>query len=95
MPELPKSSVPAGWAKPADADAVDTPGLIAGPLHARAERTHGIGGVQDVLAFQQPADGGFADRQGAQNQSAVRDRLVAGHPDASLDRAALAGGQRR
>ena len=50
--------------------------------------------AQDILAFQQPCNGAFANGQGAKNERPVRNRLVAGYPDPSLDRAALAGCQR-
>ena len=42
-----------------------------------------------------PGDPGFADRQRPQDQRAQRNRLVAGHADAALERAGAAGGQRR
>jgi hypothetical protein len=80
--------------EPPDPDPVYAPGLISGPLHARTECTHDIGGVQDILTLQQPCNGAFADGQGAKNERPVRNRLVAGYPDPSLDRAALAGCQR-
>jgi hypothetical protein len=78
-----------------DPDPIYAPGLISGSLDPRAKRAHDVGGVQDVLAFQQTCDGTFTDCQGTKNERAVRNRLVAGYPDPSLDRAALAGCQRR
>ena len=83
-----------GLGEPPDPDPIYAPGLISGPFHPRAKRTHDIGGVQDVLAFKQTCDDGLPDGQGAKNESAVRNRLVARHPEPSLDRAALAGCQR-
>ena len=66
VPELPKSSALAGCAKPADSDPVDAPGLITGSLNPRAERTHDIGGAQDVLALQQACDRAFRQPSGRQ-----------------------------
>jgi hypothetical protein len=86
----------AGWLRKApDSDPIYAPGLISGSLDPCAKRTHDVGGVQDVLAFQQTCDGAFTNCQGTKNERAVRNRLVAGHPDPSLDRAAWAGCQRR
>ena len=86
VPELPKSSTPSRRAEAADADAVDAPGALAGPLDRGAQRPHGLGGVDHVLAFEQPGDAGLADRERAEDQGAVRDRLVAGHAHAALER---------
>ena len=94
VPELPKSSTPCGSRKAADADTVNAPGALAGPLDGRAQRPHGLGGVDHVLAFQQPGDAGLADRERAEDQGAVRDRLVAGHAHAALEGARAAGGER-
>ena len=41
--------------KPADANAMNAPDMIAGPFDAGAKRPHGVGGMQYVLAFQQAA----------------------------------------
>ncbi len=94
VPELPKSSTPAGSREAADADAVHAPGAFAGALDRGAQRAHGLAGVEHVLAFEQAGDAGLADRQRAEDQGAVRDRLVAGHAHAALERARAAGGQR-
>ena len=59
------------------------PGALARALDRGAERAHGLAGVDDVLAFEQAGDRGLADRQRAENQGAVRDRLVAGHAHAA------------
>ena len=50
--------------------------------------------LMHVLAFEQAGDAGLADRERAQDQGAVRDRLVAGHAHAALERAGAARGQR-
>ena len=81
--------------KAPDADAVNAPNALSRPFQPGAERAHGIGGMDDVLAFQQAADRAFADRQSRKDQGAVRDRLVAGYADAALKRGTTAGGQRR
>ena len=67
---------------------MNAPDAIAGAFNARAERPHGIGGVQNILAFQQAADGSFADGKRAQNQGAVGDRFVARNAGPALDGAA-------
>ena len=80
--------------KAGDADAVNSPHALRRPLQAGAERAHGLGGVQHVLAFQQAGDRAFADRQRPENQRPVRDRFVPRHPDTALQGAAAAGRQR-
>ena len=94
VPELPKSSGEAGWAKPADADAPDLPGKRPGSLHLGAQRLHRFGGIEDVFALQQAGNPGFADRKRPQDQGPVRNRLVAGNADFAAQRAAGAGFQR-
>ena len=59
-----------------------------------AEGAHGGGGVEHVLAGQQAVDGGFADRDGAEHQRAMGDRLVARHPDGPGQRAGFGGLER-
>ena len=78
-----------------DPDTVHRPGEIAGSLHPGAQRPHRLGGVEHVLAFEQPRYPGFADRQRAQNQGTVRNRLVAGNADLPGEGAARTGFQRR
>ena len=89
VPELPKSSGASGCAKPADTDAAHRQATSPGPLHLRAQRPHRLGGVEHVLALEQAGDPGLADRQRPQNQRAMRNRLVAGHADASRSRRPL------
>src|SRR5215472_14456948 len=84
-----------GRAKAADADAVDAPRPFAGAFEVGAERTHGVGGVEHVLAFEQPGDAGLADRERAEDHRSVRDRFVARDARAALERARAARGQRR
>ncbi len=79
----------------ADADAPHPPGPLAGALDERAERLHGVGGADGVLALQHAGDAGFAHRQRAEDQRAQRNRLVAGHAHAAGQRPRTAGGQRR
>ncbi len=79
----------------ADADAMDAPDTVVAALQPGAERAHHVGGVQHVLAFQQAGDRGLAHGERPQDEGAVRDRLVAGHAGAALQRAGAAGGQRR
>ena len=78
----------------ADPDAMHAPGALAGALDLRPQRPHGLAGVKHVLAFEKPGNPGLPDRQRAENQRAMRDRLVAGHAQAALERGAGAGGKR-
>ena len=94
VPELPKSSTPSGRAEAADADAMQPPRALAGALDPGAERAHGFAGVDDILAFEQPGDAGLADGERAEDQGAMRDRLVAGHAQAALEPAGAAAGER-
>ena len=72
-----------GLPEAGDANAANGPGKFAGPIHPGAERTDRFGGIEDVFALKQAKDPAFADRERPQNQGAVRNRLVAGHPDFS------------
>ena len=78
-----------------DADAMHPPGALAGPLDGRPQGAHRLAGIDDVLAFEQALDAGLAHRQRAQNERAVRDRLVARHAHAPLQAGRAAGGKRR
>src|SRR5262249_29473620 len=84
-----------GRAEAADADAMDAPGPFTRAFDLGPERTHSIGGVEHVLAFEQPGDAGLADRERAEDQRPVRDRFVAGHARGAFERARAARGQRR
>ena len=86
VPELPKSSAADGSAKPPTPTPSHPPGPLAGALDHGAQRLHGVGGADGVLALQHAGDAGFADRQRAQDQGAQRNRLVAGHADAAAQR---------
>src|SRR5262249_41555894 len=59
-----------------------------------AERAHRLAGVDHILAFEQPGNAGLPDRERAEDEGAVRDRLVAGHARAALEGARAAGGKR-
>jgi hypothetical protein len=76
------------------ADAVDGPGEIAGAFHLRAQRLHGLGGIEDVFALQEARNPGLSDRQRAQNQGTVRNRLVTGDADLAGQRPACASFER-
>src|SRR5262245_41464291 len=78
----------------ADADPVNAPSAFAGPLDASAQRPHRLGGVDHVLALEQPGDPRLADRERADDQGAVRNRLVAGHAYAALEGARAVRGER-
>ena len=79
--------------KAADADAVNRPRALAGPLDAGAESAHGGGRCQNILAFQHAFNAGFAHRQATQHQCPVRDRLVSRNTDAPLEGGSRAGSQ--
>ena len=66
-----------GLGKPRDPDALHPPIARADAFHARPKRAHRLAGIEHVLAFQQPADTGFAHSQGPEDQGPVRNRLVA------------------
>src|SRR5262249_48774817 len=82
------------FAEAADADAVNAPLAFGHALDLGAQRAHRLAGVDHVLAFEQPGYAGFPDRERAEDEGAVRDRLVAGHARAALEGARAAGGER-
>ena len=77
VPELPKSRVSRG----ASSEPMPQPWTrqrpSPQPLHLGAKRRAGGGGAQNVVAFEQALDFGLADAEKAENQGAVRNRLVA------------------
>src|SRR5262249_13937837 len=81
-------------AEAAHADAVHAPLAFGHALDLGAQRAHRLAGVDHVLAFEQPGYAGFPDRERAEDEGAVRDRLVAGHARAALEGAREAGGER-
>ena len=74
-----------------DTDTVDLPKSLTRPLDAGAERAHDLGGVDDILAFQQARNSRLADRQRSQNEGPVRNRLIARNANAALAGAGAAG----
>ena len=94
VPELPKSSAPAGSRKPP----TPTPWTRHSPSPMRStvapSARMALPVLMHVLAFEQAGNPGLAHRQRAEDQRAVRDRLVAGHAHAALERPAAAGGER-
>jgi len=84
-----------GRLEAADADAVHAPNPLARALDAGAKGAHGLGGIEHILPFEQPRDPRFTDRQRAEDQRPVRDRLIAGHADAAAQRRVAAGGEGR
>ena len=73
---------------------MDAPGTFAGALDGGAERSHGMAGIEHVVAFEQPRDAGLPHRERAEDQGPVRDRFVAGHAHAALERTGTAGSER-
>ena len=59
-----------------------------------AERAHGGGGAQHVLAFEQAVDVGFADRDARRTSARGANRLVARHADDPGQRAGFGGLER-
>src|SRR5215510_8642882 len=82
------------FAEAPDADAVNAPLAFGHALDLGAQRPHRLAGVEYVLAFEQPGYAGLPDREGAEDEGAVRDRLVAGHARAALEGDRAAGGER-
>ena len=82
VPALPKSSTPAGSDEAADAGAADAPAAGRLARDVGSERPAGRGGAQDVVALEQALDPGLADGEEPEDERPVRDRLVAGNPQA-------------
>jgi hypothetical protein len=78
----------------ADAAARCVPHAILRALDLSPKRTHRRRGPQDVLPFEQAMDPALAQRNAAQHQRAMGDRLVARNADAAGERARWAGDQR-
>src|SRR3546814_2732900 len=66
-----------------DAAPVDPPDRVGAALDRAAEGAHGVGGRQHDLALEQSLDEALADREAAEEQRPVRDRLVTRHPERS------------
>ena len=81
--------------KAADAEAVHMPAAGAVANDIGAERAQDRGSVAHVFAFQQVFDDRLTNGKGAQDQSAVRYRLVARDANAAFQRACGTGGERR
>src|SRR5262249_30853946 len=77
-----------------DTDAANAPRAFAHALDHGAQRAHRLGGVEHVLALEQPGYAGVPDRERAEDEGAVRDGLVAGHARAALEGARAARGER-
>ena len=82
-------------AKASDPHAANMPGAIVAPFDRGAERAHGVGGVEDVLAFEQTGDCRLTNRERAEDERAVGDRFVARHADGAHKRRAAARAQGR
>ena len=85
------SSTSSGSDEPADAAARHVPDPVRPACDLGAERAHGGRRPQHVLALQQARDAGLPDREGAEHQRAMADRLVARHADAAGKRAGRRG----
>ena len=70
----------------ADAAARDPPRAIGVMRDLGTESPHRGGGAQYILAFQQAGDTGLANRQRAEHQRPMADRLVARNADAAGER---------
>ena len=69
----------AGLGQPADADAMDAPATVVGPLDCRAEGAKRCRRRRHVLPLQEAAHPRLADRERPQHERTVGDRLVARH----------------
>ncbi len=76
-----------GLRQAADAGAGDGPDAVAAALDAGPHRAQRRGRAQHVVALEQAGDARAPDRKRAQDEGAVRDRLVARHAAASGERA--------
>ena len=74
------------------ANAVNAPLALTVALPIRAKGRHGLGSIQHVLPFQQASNPRLSDRQCAENQRAMRNRLVAWDLCNTLQRPAGSGG---
>ena len=79
VPELPKSSGRLRRAKPAT-PTPRTNQANSPVVHLCPQRPHRPGGMEDIFALREPRNPGLADRQRAQDQRPVRNRLVPGNP---------------
>ena len=79
----------------AEPGAANPPRPGPGALDDRAERPASLAGVQHVLALEQPLDPGFAAGQEAEQEGAMRDRLVARRPDPTFQRSCAHGAEGR
>ena len=73
-------------AKTTDANAMDPPFAIAQPLDFGPKGLHRAPGIQHVLSLQKPRNPGLAHSHRPQDQTAMRDRLVARHLRHTLQR---------
>ena len=67
--------------RPATRQWPGAPGVGACWVMVGAQRAHGGGGAEDVLAFEEAFDAGLADGEGCEHEGAVADALVAGDGD--------------
>jgi hypothetical protein len=77
-----------------DADPLHPPNGFGSAHDGRAQRPHSLAGVEHILALQETGYAGLAHRQRAEDERAVRDRLVARHAQAAAKRPAAARGER-
>ena len=94
VPELPKSSTSAGAAKPPTPTPCTCQVPVAIARHLGPEGTHGRGGAQHILGFEQARDPGFAHGERPQDQGAMGNRFVAGHQSRAGKGAGRVGGKR-
>ena len=82
VPELPKSSAVVRLAQAADAAPLDAP-LLARALNSRSKRFQRLPRVDHVLGLEQAAHARHPRGKRAEDEGAVRDRLVARHAHAA------------
>ena len=80
-----------GFGEASNADATHAPFSRAAAFDLRAQRSHRLSGIEHILAFEQTADAGLADRKRAEYQRAMRNRFVARHADTAFQRAGASG----
>ncbi len=78
----------------ADAAAMQFPGAVLVADHLGAQASHGLGGTQHVLAFEQAGHGGFAESHRAEHQRPMRHRFITGDLGVTSQRRRAARNQR-
>ena len=93
VPALPKSSVSRGDKSAPSPGPADAPAPGREPLDRRAQGLAGPAGAQYVVALEQALDGGLAAGQEPEQESAMRNGLVARGSEPPVERRGPQGAQ--